>query len=390
MSFGEIKYMRSTILLFLTFFVFISGCAPTAPVQQSEQVFFPPAPTPPRVQFLLGIGDSRDVEGTDVELSLFSVKAVQKEELKMFQKPYGITANGSKFYVSDTIASTVAVVDLKQKTFDWLKGNFGPGKLRKPINLTTDRSGNLYVADTGRKEALAYDADGNYLKSYGLGYDMKPVDVAVDDRRIYVLDMSRHKILIFNKTNGEFIEGLGQESDNPREKLYLATNMALTDQGVFYVANAGTGSIIKLDRDGHVLGSFGKMGSGLGQFGRPRGVALDSKKRFYVVDAAHQNVQLFNEEDRLLIFFGNPGLPTGSLNLPAGIAVTDQDLDFYQQLAAPGFDLEQVILVVNQSGRYKIKIYGLGKMQGINYEGYYRKSIDQARETINKKLDKKK
>ncbi|MDA3902312.1 MAG: hypothetical protein PF441_02550 [Desulfuromusa sp.] len=359
----------------------VSACAPTVQIKQSEQVFFPPAPSPPRIQFLLGIGDSRDIEGTDAEISLFSLNTVQNEELKTFSKPYGITANGSKFYVSDTIAGTVAEIDLKQKSFVWLKGNFGPGKLKKPINLTVDRNGILYIADTGRKQVLSYDAEGNFLKAYSAGYDMKPVDVAVDTRRVYVLDMLRHKILVFNKASGELIEGLGQESDNPRERLYLATNMSLTDQGIFYVANAGSGSIIKLDRDGHVLGSFGKMGDGFGQFGRPRGVAFDSKKRFYVVDAAHQNVQLFNEEDRLLMFFGDPGLPTGSLNVPAGIAVTDQDLDFYQQLAAPGFDLEQVILVVNQVGRYKINIYGLGKQQGVDYEAYYREAVEKSRKT---------
>ena len=239
--------------------------------------------------------------------------------------------------------------------------------------------GNLYVADSVRKKVISYDSEGNFLQVYGSGYDIRPVDVAVDDRRLYLLDISRNKILVFNKTTGELIEGLGQNSENPKEKLYLPTNMTLTEQGLFYVANVGTGSIIKLDRDGHVLGTFGKMGDGFGQFGRPKGVATDSKKRIYVVDAAHQNVQLFNEEDRLLMFFGDPGLPVGSLNIPAGIAVTDQDLDFYQQLAAPGFDLEQVILVINQVGRYKINIYGLGKQQGLDYEAYYREAVEKSR-----------
>ncbi|MBN1956890.1 MAG: hypothetical protein JXQ81_10850 [Desulfuromonadales bacterium] len=358
-------------------------------MKTKEAVFFPSAPTPPRIQFLTGIGDSRDVEGSEAELSLFSVNAVQKEELKTFSKPYGITASGTKLYVSDTISGKVAVIDLRLKSFTWLKGDFGPGKLKKPINLTTGPEGNLYVADTGRKQVVAYDVEGNFQRAYGPGYDMKPVDVAADDRRVYALDMSRHKILVFNKQNGELVEGLGQDADNPLERLYLATNMELTRQGLLYVANAGSGSIIKLDRDGNTLGSFGKMGDGFGQFGRPRGVAGDSKKRFYVVDAAHQNVQLFNEEDRLLMFFGDPGLPVGSLNVPAGIAVTDEDLDFYQQFAAPGFDLEQVILVVNQVGRYKVNIYGLGKMQGIDYEAYYRESLERMRKADPEQLKKR-
>ncbi len=380
--------MRTIILLIGSLLLLTAGCAPTT-VKQHDPVFFPPAPTPPRVQFLLGIGNSGDVEG-EAEVALFSVNAIQSDDLKAFSKPYGITVDGGKIYVSDTIAGRVAVIDLPKKTFGWLKGDFGPGKLGKPINLTTDPDGNLYVADTVHKKVLAYDAEGNFLKVYGSTYDMKPVDVAADARRVYILDMSRHKILVFNKANGELIEGLGQDAENPRERLYLATNMTLTEQGLFYVANAGTGAIIKLDRDGHVLGSFGKMGDGFGQFGRPKGVATDSKNRFYAVDAAHQNVQLFNHNDRLLMFFGDPGLPVGSLNIPAGIAVTDNNLDFYQQFAAPGFKLEQVILVVNQVGRHKINIYGLGKQQGIDYEAYYQKSMEKMRKADADRLNKKK
>lgn len=368
--------MRPVVLLLMTLLIF-SGCSPKATITQLDPIFFPPAPTPPRVQFLLGIGDSRDVEGADTEVSLFSMNAVISEELKTFDKPYGITAHGSTFYVSDTIAGTVAVIDLRQKNFTWLKGNFGPGKLLKPINLTTDKDRILYVADSKLKKVVVYDTEGNFKQTYGSSYDMKPVDVAVDDRRLYVLDISRHKILVFNKKSGKLIEGFGHDSENPAERLSLPTNMCLTEQGLFYVANAGSGSIIKLDRDGHVLGTFGKMGDGFGQFGRPKGVATDSKKRFYAVDASHQNVQIFNDEDRLLMFFGDPGLPIGSLNVPAGIDVTNQDLDFYQQFAAPGFDLEQVILVINQVGRYKINIYGLGKQQGIDYEAYYREALER-------------
>ena len=282
------------------------------------------------------------------------------------------------------------MIDLQQKSFNWLKGNFGPGKLKTPINLSTDSMGNLYVADVGRKQVVAYDAEGNFLRVYGSSYDMKPVDVAADTRHIYILDLLHNKILVFNKDNGELIEGLGQGSDNPRERLSIATNMTLTEWGLFYVANVGTGAIIKLDRENNILGTFGELGSGFGQFARPRGVATDSKKLFYVVDAVYQNVQVFNEEDRLLMFFGTPGLPVGSLNVPAGIDVTDQNLDFYQQFAAPGFDLEQVILVVNQSGRYKINIYGLGKQQGIDYEAYYREILKKMGEADAERLKKKK
>jgi len=380
--------MRQLFLLCGIFLLLLGGCAPTT-VEKHDLVFFPPAPNPPRIQFLLGIGNSNDVEGTETEVSLFSMGAVQSDAVKTFIKPYGVATYGNNIYVSDTLAGRVAVINLAEKTFAWLKGGFGPGKLKKPINLTTDMQGNLYVADAVRKKIVSFDPDGNFTRIYGEGYDMVPVDVAVDERRVYALDRSRSKILVFNKQSGDLIEGLGQDSDNFLENLALPTNMALTDKGIFYVTNVGTGKIVKLDRDGHMLNTVGKMGDGFGQFGRPKGVATDSQKRFYVVDSAHQNVQIFDGNDRLLMFFGDPGLPVGSMNIPAGITVTSGNLETYQHYAAPDFVLEQVIMVVNQVGRHKIGLYGLGKKRGFDYEAFYKESQELLRKADESRAEKK-
>lgn len=380
--------MRNRLLLLGVLVLLIAGCAPKV-AKKDESVFFPPAPNPPRVQFLMGIGDSRDVEGKDTEYSLFSMDPTQGDDVKFFLKPYGIATHGDKIYVSDTLGGKVAVINIKQRTFDWLKGGFGPGKLKKPINLATDNQGNLYVADTIRKKIVMYDPEGNFLKVYGDAYDMKPVDVAVDDRNVYALDFSRSKILVFNRNTGKLVEGLGQDSDNPKENLSLPTNMALTDRGIFYVTNITTGIIVKLDRDGHVIGTIGKMGDGFGQFGRPKGIETDSNGYVYAVDSAHQNVQLFDENGRLLMFFGDPGLPVGSLNLPAGIAVTDTNLDFFQQMAAPDFKLEQIVMVVNQVGQHRVSIYGLGKKVNFDYEAFYKESQDMLKKADESRAKRK-
>jgi len=375
--------MRKTVFWCAIFFVLLVGCAPKAVIEQPD-VFFPPAPDPPRVQFLLGIGKSTDVESDEVEYSLVSMTAPPVKELKSFSKPYGVATTGAKIYVADTLLAQVAVIDLREKTFDWLKGNFGPGKLKKPINLAVDAQGNLYVADVYKKKVLVYNAEGDFVRTYGEGKDLIPVDVEVDARNVYILDRSRSKLMVFNKRTGRLVEGLGQDNDNVEDNLSLPTNMALNEQGIFYIANVGTGKILTMDRDGHFLGSIGKMGDGFGQFGRPKGVAIDKKRRLYAVDAAHQNVQMFNEDGRLLMFFGSPGLEVGSLSLPAGLAVTDQDLDFYQQYAAPDFDLELVIMVINQVDKHRIAIYGLGKKRGVDYEGYYRETERIHREEFEK------
>ena len=79
------------------------------------------------------------------------------------------------------------------------------------------------------------------------------------------------------------------------------------------------------DVDGRVIGKVGEMGASLGQFARPKGVALDSEGNIYVVDAAFNNFQIFNTGGELLMFVGRVGTQPGEFWLPAGLHIDQQD-----------------------------------------------------------------
>jgi DNA-binding beta-propeller fold protein YncE len=364
------------ISLTLAATLWLTGCSGPKAVSAGP-TFYPPPPNLPRIQFLGGFSDSGDVEQRNSSsLSLFGGWSDEGKKIRKLQKPYGLTTYGGKIYICDTNTSKVVVVDLPNKTFEYLKGAGGPGKLSGPVNVATDSKGFIYVADMTRKEVLEFDPDGGFIRALGGDADMKPVDVAVDAGTIYVLDWKSQEIKLFDLKSGALTGSIGK-SEIPDETLSLPTNLTLDDKGFLYVTNAGNGKVLKFDRDGHLLLSFGKMGDGFGEFGRPRGIAVDNKGQIMVADAAHQNVQMFNEKGRLLIFFGDAGgeitQTRGALNLPAGITVTTDNLDYYQKQAEPSFKLESVIIVANQFGSPKISIYGVGKKEGIDYEKEYEK-----------------
>lgn len=338
----------------------LAGCA-TQKAENLGPVFFPPAPNQPRIQYLMGISSSKEVTKEQQGLALFLTGNVE-EEPNPIKKPYGVAEFNGKFYVCDSGSNTVVVIDPKNKYYGFLKGDQGFGKLKKPINLSLDKSGNIFVADTVRKEVLMYDPAGNFVRSYGKELDIKPVDVLADDEFVYLLDFRNSEIKVIDRASGELARTIGKASEGT-PGLNLPTNFTLDSKGFIYVTNTGLGNIVKLDKDGHVLQTIGKMGDAFGEFSRPKGVAVDQEGRVYVVDAGHQNVQIFNENGRLLVFFGDPGLPLGSMTLPAGITTTKENLDYFQKLAAPGFVLENLIVVTNQFGRDKVAIYGLGQMK---------------------------
>jgi DNA-binding beta-propeller fold protein YncE len=363
---GEILFADRNILLLVVLLVgiiLLSGCAGTKVSAPPSPVFFPPIPNPPRIQYLTRISSSRDVDNKKLGgLALVAVGDSQAEKVKPIVKPFGITVHGGKIYVCDTTAGRVIIIDPAKKSFDFLKGNYSFGKLKKPIGLELDQDNNLYVADSMRKEVLVYGPSGNFLRSFGKSLEMKPVDVAIDGEYLYVLDIKNHDVKILNRKTGKLEQKIGKTASG-KYLLAMPISIDTGPKGSVFVSNMTSGKIVNLDRDGHLLGEFGKLGDGFGQFGRPKGVVVDDHGRIYVVDAAHQNVQIFNEKGRLLMFFGDPGLPFGSLNLPAGIAVTSDGIDLFRQYIDPAFQVEQLIFVTSQFGPAKISVYGLGQLK---------------------------
>lgn len=360
----------------------LAGCA-TAKKQPA--LFWPASPDPPRVQYLKAIKDSTDVE----ELKSWSLLDTGKDEKRgiAIVKPYGIAVNKGKIYLVDAIQADIIILDLPGKKASTISGNKAAGKLKKPINVAVDDDGCVYVTDTGRGEVLKYGPDGEFRKAIGTELAMKPTGIAVDDLYLYVLDNSRNTIQLFDRVSGAKIRTIGADVDE-KARLYSPLGIGLDGKGGVYVTNLN-GRILHYDRDGHPLRSFGRLGTAISDFNRPRAVVFDKDGLMYVVDAAPQNVRILNDMFQLLMSFGEPGT-RGSLNVPSGIAISEDNLAYYQQFAEPDFILDKVIFVVSQFGDHKISIYGLGRKKGVDYEAQVRErqeEISKKEEEIRKKKE---
>lgn len=77
-------------------------------------------------------------------------------------------------------------------------------------------------------------------------------------------------------------------------------------------------------KDAQQLGqkfSFGKEGSGDGEFSRPWGICCDLKGRILVADRSNHRIQIFDARGNFLSKFGERGNRHGEFNRPAGICV---------------------------------------------------------------------
>jgi len=89
-----------------------------------------------------------------------------------------------------------------------------PGDFSKPTGVAVDAEGNLYVADTWNNRIEIFDADGNFVSTFGKagdgpGYFSRPKGVAIDgDGHIWVADGMQDRVQVFNN-EGQLLISFG-------------------------------------------------------------------------------------------------------------------------------------------------------------------------------------
>jgi DNA-binding beta-propeller fold protein YncE len=363
MYYKKLNSKRLCVLALLAMFTHLfTGCATSPKDDESGYIFYPPLPNPPRIQYLHTFSNENDVGGGVGGFGKFVLGS--EEDMSPITKPYGTAIHDGKIYVVDARGAGYAIFDLKQEAFKFVVGS-GGGFLNKPINMFIDQVGNKYITDTGRNQVIMYDVDDEYVRAYGREGQFKPSDVVVVNERLYVSDLKSHMIHILDKNTGKTISTFSS-SGSGEDQLFHPTNIDVKD-GFLYVADTSNGRIQKFTLAGEYVASIGKMGVNIGEFARPKGIAVDNDNRLYVVDAAFENVQVFNEDGKLLLFFGAPGKDRDSINLPTTVTINYDNNQYFKRYADPNFELEYVILVASQFGTNKVNVYGFGKMEGMDY-----------------------
>lgn len=315
--------------------------------QRTLSQFYPMPPEQPRLQLLFSF--------TDENLSAF--KGGNLFFLKI-KRPYDIGAVKGKIYISDRTYKKIIVVDLEKEELSQIKGDY------ESAGIWVTEDDYKYVADFEHRHIIVFDGSNKPVRIYHDSLFEKPLDVAVFDNRIYVVDINKHRVFILDKKTGHVVSSIGGIGTE-KGKFYKPTHVIVDREGNLYVNDFFNFRIQKLDSDGNVLKVFGYPGDTLGAFARPKGISLDYAGHLYAVDAAFENVQIFDVETTdLLLFFGGFGLDVGTMYLPNGIVVDYANMEYFEQFADKDFKLEYLVYVGNTLGPIKLNVYGFGEWVG--------------------------
>jgi sugar lactone lactonase YvrE len=235
--------------------------------------------------------------------------------------------------------------------------------MKKPANIRIDTDGTRYITDTERGAVLVYDRDDRFVRVLGAPDQFRPVDIAIVGDRLYVTDARNMKVHVLDKATGDTLFEFGELGSGPGQ-FYHPTILDVGPDETLYVTDTTNFRIQHFTLDGELIREIGEIGTAPGKFARPKGVAVDREGRIYVVDAAFENVQVLDDDGTPLTFFGGPGDGPGNINLPTVVDIDYDNLEYFRKYAAPGFELEYLVLVASQFGHNKVSVFGFGSMAG--------------------------
>ena len=127
--------------------------------------------------------------------------------------------------------------------------------------------------------------------------------------------------------NNSFDSTFGESGISQPGSFLSPQHLAFDSEDNLYVTDLGNARVQKFDSNGNFISEWGSMGSGLGQFGHPTGIAV-SDKFVFVTDNKNHNIQKFSLDGEFIAKWGTYGKDNGSMNSPRGIIVSEDQFIF--------------------------------------------------------------
>lgn len=166
-----------------------------------------------------------------------------------------------------------------------------------------------------------FDASGKLLKSFGAGLFVSPHKLEIDkEGNVWVADNGGDQVIKLDK-NGKVLMTLGKKgiAGAANDEFDAPTDVAFGADGAFFVSDGHTGGgtatgnarIVKFDKNGKFLKSWGRKGMGPGEFDVPHALAMDSEGRLYVADRQNNRIQIFDQNGKFIAQWYQFGRPSG-------------------------------------------------------------------------------
>lgn len=229
-----------------------------------------------------------------------------------------------------------------------------PGQLSKPLGVSADAKGNIYVSDTGNNRLQKFSPRGELITFIGgFGWDKSqfqfPIDIFVyNSLDIFVADFDNNRIQRYDKDLNWLTSYSSNENWNPKYQFLFPHSVCLSLHGDFFIVDSENDKVIKLNASFEPQLSFGDYDWGQGVLEEASHVYVSKNDNIYVTDVAAHSILVYD-------YFGNFLYSIGQEHLisPRGLCVDELENIFVAD------SQKNQILGFDQTGRLVLEIGSL-------------------------------
>lgn len=163
--------------------------------------------------------------------------------------------------------------------------------------IAVDSQDRVFVYSRSEHPLVIFDTGGNFLEEWGYDVLKDAHGIFIDkDDNVYCVERNTHCVHKFDKT-GKLLMTLGtpDKAGAEGEPFNLPTDLGIDSQGNLYISDGyGNARVHKYSPEGERIKSWGKPGSGPGEFNLPHCVRVDRNDRLLVADRGNNRIQLFD------------------------------------------------------------------------------------------------
>ena len=178
--------------------------------------------------------------------------------------------------------------------------------------VAVDDNDNIYVTDRGSKSVFKFDKNGTQIKVVKPAVkDPDLSGIAVSGDQVIVANENNHQLLSFTREL-EFVKKIDLHGGE-------SVGVSCDEEGKMYVCGYSQHRVKVLSAQGELLYSFGDNDTSH-KLSQPHSICVDSEF-VYVTDLEYDCVSVFTKQGKFITSFGKGGSGDGQFNLPAGLAI---------------------------------------------------------------------
>jgi 6-bladed beta-propeller protein len=192
--------------------------------------------------------------------------------------------------------------------------------------VAINSKGHIFLLHRGPCPLIEFDADCNFIRSYCDGMFERAHGLRIDaEDNIWLTDVGAHVVYKLNPQGRlQMVLGVkgrpGEWHDFGHLRLFNEPNEAMVGANgdIFVLQGHGKGPscVLKFDKEGNFIKSWGKKGSGPGDFDLPHSIVIDAGGLLHIADRKNARIQVFDQDGNYVRESKHPGTPCGLFLTP--------------------------------------------------------------------------